>query len=271
MDNDADNLENNGFLNSVLQYKDKHTFNSHLIRFFKPDFYQKFSLHYCSVSYAADKQDSNNFIKYCSSLLTDKNCTEIMNATRDQSKSMLWHELRYARITASKLYEASQCKTFHGSLLESIMGGKVFSTYAMQRGSTLEHLVLDKIQKFLGKPVTKVGLTLNAKYPMLGASPDGETDDAVIEIKCPNSDKAVTRYYDKGMIQTKYKAQMQLQMFFAKKHVGYFCIANPEFEKNGKVMIIKDTYSEKFLTPIIKRAVKFWETAVFPILMKNNH
>ena len=35
-----------------------------------------------------------------------------------QSKTTSWYKVRYGRITASRLYEASRCKTSDGSLSE---------------------------------------------------------------------------------------------------------------------------------------------------------
>lgn len=51
-----------------------------------------------------------------------KACEEAALETRKQSQCPLWHELRYARITASKAYEAAHCKIFDGSLTDTIMG-----------------------------------------------------------------------------------------------------------------------------------------------------
>ncbi|XP_018395225.1 PREDICTED: uncharacterized protein LOC108773788 [Cyphomyrmex costatus] len=42
-------------------------------------------------------------------------CCEVEKATRDQSNCSLWYELRYGRITASKIYEAAHCQTSNGS------------------------------------------------------------------------------------------------------------------------------------------------------------
>lgn len=45
-------------------------------------------------------------------------CLKIEKLTRNQSDSPLWHEMRYGRITASKIYECSRCLTTEGSLVE---------------------------------------------------------------------------------------------------------------------------------------------------------
>ncbi|GBP79111.1 hypothetical protein EVAR_54471_1 [Eumeta japonica] len=49
--------------------------------------------------------------------------------TRDQFKNNLWYELRYGRVTASKVYEVSRCQTDDGTLISIIMGGVRYQTH----------------------------------------------------------------------------------------------------------------------------------------------
>ncbi|KAB0804975.1 hypothetical protein PPYR_01945, partial [Photinus pyralis] len=76
----------------------------------------------------------------------------------------------YGRITASKAYEAAHCKVLDGSLTENILGAsKLRDTEAMKRGRYLESQILKEVEK-----INKCGLQLNAAFPIMGASPDGE-------------------------------------------------------------------------------------------------
>ncbi|GBP91169.1 hypothetical protein EVAR_67279_1 [Eumeta japonica] len=59
---------------------------------------------------------------------------KVKEETIEQSKSNLWFELRYGRITASKAYEVSRCKTADGTLVSLILGGKIPETKHMKRG-----------------------------------------------------------------------------------------------------------------------------------------
>lgn len=192
--------------------------------------------------------------------------------TSQQSDSMIWYELRFGRITASILYETAQCQTPKGSLVEKIFSMTSVDRLEMQRGRALETCVLkivgEIIQKKYGESrIKKSGLLLRQEYPMLGASPDGITDNAVIEIKCPAKEKTVRKYYNHNKINKKYKAQIHLQMLFSHKKVGYFCIADPNFERNKKVIIIKEDFDAHFTAAVMKRAVTFWEKNIFPLLM----
>ena len=53
---------------------------------------------------------------------------------------------RYCRITASKLWEASNCKTKYGVLTDMLFGvTRLKETVAMKRGRTLEVEVLKQV------------------------------------------------------------------------------------------------------------------------------
>lgn len=86
----------------------------------------------------------NNFIKL---KMTQDICKQVQKATCLQYDNPLWHELRYARVTASKLHAAAHCHTLDGSLVEQILGAKVKETPAMARGTRLEATVRRVLQK----------------------------------------------------------------------------------------------------------------------------
>lgn len=185
-------------------------------------------MHYLTAVYLGDKNSAQDFRLYCARAMPLPHLMEVQKTTADQSKSNLWFELRYGRITASLIYDASKCKTAEGSLVEKIMGKKDFDSSSMQRGRNLEGQVLRTVTQILRKyfdvsAVYQTGLLLDSSYPVFGASPDGMTKDAVIEIKCPASKKNVENYYSNGQIKNKYKAQLQLQILFAgKKKKDFF-------------------------------------------------
>lgn len=69
----------------------------------------------------------------------------------------------------------------------------------------------------------KTGILLCKQHPVIGASPDAISDDYVVEIKCPTSKKSASRYLTRDdQITAKYNAQLQLQMYIAKKIKDYF-------------------------------------------------
>ncbi|GBP53364.1 hypothetical protein EVAR_41201_1 [Eumeta japonica] len=76
---------------------------------------------------------------------------KVKEETIEQSKSNLWFELRYGRITASKAYEVSRCKTADGTLVSLILGGKIPETKHMKRGRVLEDQVRRTVEDMLKK------------------------------------------------------------------------------------------------------------------------
>ncbi|KAL0879693.1 hypothetical protein ABMA27_003408 [Loxostege sticticalis] len=134
---------------------------------------------------------------------------KVEELTREQSKSALWFELRYGRITTSRAFEVSRCKTRDGTLIALILGGKIPDTQSMKRGRTLEDYVRKTVIEILRKPINKCGLLLSSTYPMIAGSTDGIFEDGIIEIKCPLSEKTYKNYVKNGEPTEKYNAQMK--------------------------------------------------------------
>lgn len=213
---------------------------------------------------------SGDFLTYISNAMKKSVCQEAEVATRDQSKSPLWHELRFGRVTASKLYEVARCKTADGTLVENIIGAaKVKDTSAMKRGRLLEKQVLQVVENQLHTNLEECGLLLMPKYPILGASPDAVATEFVVEIKCPMTEKAVTRYIDDGKINNKFKAQIHLQMLAANKKKGVFCVAKPDFEQSKEVTVLWVDYDKDFIEQLIEQAMQFWSDNIFPKLLNS--
>lgn len=115
------------------------------------------------------------------------------------------------------------------------------------------------------------GIVLSPNHPMLGASPDGITADgqAIVEIKCPYSEKSMRRYVNKdGSIAAKHVAQVQMLMHMSEIKIAYFCVASPQFEETGFVNIVRVDYDSQYCTNMIGACQNFWENTVFQELLK---
>lgn len=227
------------------------------------------SVHHLLSNFLQDQQGSTaeEFLNYCSSKMSDTVCKSAEIQTVQQSKSALWHELRYARITASKAHEAAHCHTLEGSLVETILGASSLKdSAAMMRGRKLEKDVRKEVEKLKNIKINVCGLKTLPQHPVMGASPDGISDEYVIEIKCPSTEKAVNKYIKDGHIAEKYKAQIQMQMFFCQKKQGLFCVADVAFEHSKKISIITDEFDEQYCSEILKKCTNFWKLAIFPVI-----
>lgn len=190
---------------------------------------------------------NDEFLVFAQNSMTETMCKEIQNLTQNQSDDLLWFELRYGRITASKIYEAAHCHTPDGSLVNEIIGAsKAFQSNAMKRGKELEHKALVEIKKKEKLSYRRCGLFLLPSCPIIGASPDAIGSDFIIEVKCPASADGFNKFLPKGLINAKCKAQMYLQMLCANKKKGLFYVADPNFENNKKITTVWLTYDEHF-------------------------
>ncbi|XP_026741056.1 uncharacterized protein LOC113503360 [Trichoplusia ni] len=242
-----------------------------LMKYYKePSNSEKLSIHYL-VSITQNKpKTAEEFIEFCKQMMQTKACEEAALATSEQSECPLWYELRYARITASKAHEAAHCKVLDGALTEAIMGAsKLKDTDAMKRGRMLESEVKLEVEKNKKIKINKCGIILDPLHPIMGASPDGETADYSIEIKCPSSEKSMNQYIGKNnTIAVKFMAQVQLQMHFSNKTKALFCVAQSDFEESKKVHIIEVHYDKEFCENLIEKCTLFWCKAIFPLLFK---
>ncbi|KAJ8909294.1 hypothetical protein NQ315_017029 [Exocentrus adspersus] len=182
---------------------------------------------------------ADNFIEFFSSQMTSNLCKFVEKETRGQSTSALWYEMRFGRITASKIYEFSHCQTPDGTLVETIIGAyKVRDTKYMERGRMLEKRVLRCIENQISNKLHDCGLFVMPGFPVFGASPDAICADLVVEVKCPSSEKQINMYIRDGVIANKYKAQIHIQMLCTNKRRGLFCVADPKFEETENITLL---------------------------------
>ncbi|KAJ8928333.1 hypothetical protein NQ314_019117 [Rhamnusium bicolor] len=103
------------------------------------------SLHIIFMDFVSSnlQHTADNFIDFCCDVLTEENIANACSLSHSQSEESLWHELRFARVTASKLYDAAVCKSSSSALVNQVMGvTKLFQTAAMKRGITLEKAIV---------------------------------------------------------------------------------------------------------------------------------
>lgn len=211
--------------------------------------------------------NADDFIQYMVGVMTDSSCIEAEKCTQNQSKNSLWYELKFGRVTASRIHEVCRCKTLSGSLAEGLMGASpALVTEPVIRGQKLESLVLEQIRSMRNIDIKKAGLFLKKNIPIFGASPDGITDTYCIEVKCPTKEKTTQLYVKDDVIQTKFLYQIQLQMYMSNRVKGLFCVASPNFEVNKEVYIYEVQLDRELCEEMIDQATEFWKNCVFKSL-----
>nr|XP_029724149.1 uncharacterized protein LOC109403619 [Aedes albopictus] len=215
---------------------------------------------------AEAKQNSKRFINFCKQTMLEDVCKRIETLTTGQDCSQ-WKLLKYGRITASKIFDLSRCKTGDGSLVRSVLGQTNFTTEAMKRGLRLENKAV-KVIKARYQNVRKCGLFLNPDFPAFGASPDAINSSRVFEIKCPSKNENVKYYVDgNGHLQDKVKSQIHLQMVMTNRQKGVLVLVKPEFETSRNPYEHVDFYEidldVDYIEQIMTDSYKFWKVNIF--------
>ncbi|KAL1493914.1 hypothetical protein ABEB36_009594 [Hypothenemus hampei] len=195
------------------------------------------------------------FYKFCGELMKKKGLERIEKITRDQLENEAWFKYRFGRITASIVYEVAKAKKLNGSLQERVFGAQLpLTSDAVKRGKCLEKEVIEIVKQKRSLKINKSGLYLRKDFPIFGASPDGISDEYVIDMKCPSKEATVKNYLHNGIVAKKYFYQLQMQMMFANKNKGLFCVALSNFEKDKNVQIIELIFEEDKIMEIIELA-----------------
>ncbi|XP_049279609.1 uncharacterized protein LOC125761999 [Anopheles funestus] len=214
-----------------------------------------------------DGNDAEKFLQFCTARMNARVCDTIPLITLGQADTELWHELRIGRITASRIREASRCTMMRGSLTQSIMGRSSGFSFAMKRGTDLEGHVLAELRKEY-PALRNTGLILDPGCPWMGASPDGISDEFVLEIKCPYTEKTHACYIDVEKLAPKYYSQIQLQMHITKRKKALLAVAALDFEKTKQITKLWINYNKPLVQDLIESAFSYWRNAIFKELLR---
>lgn len=248
-----------------------------------------------------DDKCSEFFESYFDKLnLSEENCDTIECMTRQQSKSVLWKTARHERITSSnfgRIVKRKSSTCAPESLLKDLCGYRTFTNQFVEYGRKHEpaarRTYICQMKRDLGHPgiiVQQSGLTVNPKYPHLGASPDGlvyctcakckSVGHGLLEIKCPASmhwrmltshecaqDPNFYCYLDdNGDVLLKenhdYFYQVQGQMAITKRKWCDFVV----WTCSGKASIQRIHYNEELWTGMAEKLKKFYVEAFLPEL-----
>ena len=131
--------------------------------------------------------------------VSEEEADYLASSTIHQSESLLWHEQRLGRITASRF--GPVCRTRvdapSKSLLTSIVHGSSCTSKALTWGLKNEAKARQEYLAFASSEhsslsVKTTGLHIDQSFPYLGASPDGLVacdccGEGLLEVKCPYS------------------------------------------------------------------------------------
>lgn len=226
--------------------------------------------------------------------LTDEMATSVEVETRGQSNSNLWFTYRAGRITASRM--KSTCHTDPSnpsqSLIKTIVYPEAykFSSRATSWGCKHEKQARDFYSKRMmenhrGFTVSDSGLSLNPKWPHLGASPDGVVNccccsKGVVEIKCPfchRNDDIVESTNDKRFCLKKdasgsayldhahaYYYQVQAQIFICDVDYCDFVVCTFPEDQEPSIHIERIVPDEHFWSGCTEKSLDFFKMCILP-------
>lgn len=141
--------------------------------------------------------------------------------------SQAWHDIREGRFTGSSAHNLLK----HGAVDYSLTKPSNFKgNFYTKRGHTLEPEAIQLFESIYKTTVQRPGFVTNDRYPTAGYSPDGLTNDMVIEVKCFNEKRHLDMY--DGNIPFEILAQIHFGMFVCEKKIATLIIYNPSLDLN---------------------------------------
>lgn len=178
----------------------------------------------------------------------------IITDSPDLQRTEQWHKDRCGKITGSRVKDATSklksgerskaAKTLKGKIVAERLTGvsadaDISNLRAVQHGIVTEELAVKAFEAETGKTVQLVGLIDHPTLPMCGASPDGLIDDdAVLEIKCPNSATHI-EYLKGNCIPDEYHEQTLWQLACTGRTKVYFVSFDPRMPPANQLLIVE--------------------------------
>lgn len=164
-----------------------------------------------------------------------------------EQRSPEWHQSRLGRLTSScasdafatiKKGESAGRRNLRIRLVLERLTGKSqengFSSFDMERGIVLEDEARGAYEAATGILVQSVGCVQHDSL-MASCSPDGLTEDGLIEMKCP---KAATHLdYLRGGLPNEYLTQITHSLWITGKAWGDFVSYHPEFPDHLRLKV----------------------------------
>ena len=210
----------------------------------------------------------------------------VLDLTKNQSQSQIWHDVRAGRITASIAHDILHTNILKPSesLIKRVcQQSKVVKTTipALKWGIDNESNALDDYQMTHQRSeIKRTGIKLHYKYPFIGASPDGifscscHNSDRLLEVKCPFSKKDTYSieeaiddnfFLDRTLVLKsthKYYTQIQIQMWVFDFQECDFLVWTPNWMYSQTVHP-----NEKFIHCSLPVFESFFENHVVPELL----
>ena len=178
-----------------------------------------------------------------------------------------WRASRLGKITASRIADVitgtvDKRRAYMMQLVAERLTGvshdMTRTTPEMQRGTDLEHVARTLFSLKTGLTVEQTGFLIDISMPGMGASPDGiiVQEDAVIEIKVPNSTTHLSYFLDKKL-PSKYKAQVNAQLLVTGRSFAYFVSYDDRIPAHLQLLIVRVERDNDYIQIMRSKVAQF--------------
>ena len=205
-------------------------------------------------------------------MVSDQERQNIALATKAQSNCQAWVEHRCVRITASQskraLIKPSTSPT--KAMKEILHYNNQYQSNKMKQGLKDEKKIIWLYENKLDCKVSETGFVISQSYPFLGASPDGELDGGLVEIKRIFTDglslkeavckRGICRHVSHGLVVNKnhkFYYQVQQLMLCTKSSWTDLVLSD-----TVDLIILHVKKSNKFLSDIVPKLEKFYDNHI---------
>ncbi|XP_075167100.1 uncharacterized protein LOC142239213 [Haematobia irritans] len=217
-------------------------------------------------------RDVNGFLTYMEEQCKQGIFDRLASVSKASYKTPLWLETQYMRLRCSLIHRiASRKDTIEDDQILETLFGKHRDQNIEEKQQMKQHkrFILKQTEKLENKTYHECGLLISESYPYICASPDGITDDHIVEIKAPKTDEEFEKYLEgRETIAPKYMAQIQIQMYAANVTKALYCVLSPTFDTNGALHYVWVQADMEFVASLLSAAEDFWKEVVFPRLAK---
>lgn len=225
------------------------------------------SVHELVLEATKNRISWEEFYKMASEALTADQCKNIREMTKYRyNDPSLYLEMRYGRISSSKVYDCMSKDVPFDKLYNTIMGfHKEADTIEINRKRRIELNVRQQLEFFAKCQYENAGLFIDPEFPLIIAIPDGICENHIVEIKCPATEKDMSRYISEGeQLSPKYYTEMQVQMYVSGKDASVVCVADPNFEENKNIYIQTVSLDREYARNAMQKAQEYWRNFIFP-------
>jgi len=127
---------------------------------------------------------------------------------------------------------------------------------ATRHGKRWENTAREAYMKHTGLKVEQVGFIKHPTERFVGCSPDGLTDDAGLEIKCPIDAQNHLSVLLDG-VPKKHMAQIQGGMWVCGKTRWDFVSYHDDFHKDQRLLVIQVARDEQFIDTLFRAVLAF--------------